>query len=197
MKNSIDITRGYQIRRMLFDHITAVIVAFIVQTVAFWYFLDKPVIKYVVSGIFVLVYAYMIYNASHRLATRDSKSYTPLEPNMKWGVIWGVVIAVTMLAAAGVHTLNYHFFSTPDGLSLNNWGSVIVNVICIVWMAPYMGFIFNDTAGVWLICAAGGIVSIAASAAGYWAGMKNIDILMKLDAMTVEKKDDDDDEDEL
>lgn len=195
MKNSMDITRGYQFRRMVFNHIIAVIVVFVVQTVACWYYLDKEIMKYVVSVIFIVIYAYMVYSGAHKLASMEVKSYTPLKPELKWGVLWGILIAGTMLAAAAVYILNRQLFSTADGQSLNNWGSVLVNIAATIWMAPYMGFLFNSSINVWIIATAGGIVSIAASTLGYYAGMKRFDLLAKLDSMTVEKDDDDDDED--
>lgn len=192
MKNPIDITRGYQFGRMVFNHITAVVTVFIIQMIACWYFFDKAIAKYIVSVIFILVYALMIYNGAHRLASMDMKSYTPLKPESKWGVFWGVLIAATILAAAAVYSLNRQWFGNADGQSLNNWGSVLVNIATMIWMAPYMGFLFDSGSNVWIIAAVGGIVSIAASALGYYAGMTRFDLLAKLNSMTVEKKNNDD-----
>ena len=196
MRNSVDITRGYQFGRMLLNHVMAVIVAFVIQTVACWYYLDKHVIKYIVSIIFVALYAFMIYSGAHRLATFDAKPYTPLKANIKWGVLWGAFIAVTIIAAAAIYWGNRALFTTADGQSLNNWGSVLVNLIMTIWISPYMGFLFSNTSAIWIIAAAASVVSIAASTFGYAAGMKNFDVIAKLDSMTLEKNEDDEDSDD-
>lgn len=195
MRRSVDITRNYQFWRMMLNHMIAVIVAFVIQIAACWYYFDKTIIKYIISIIFIISYSYMIYSGAHKLASMDAKSYTSLKPEMKWGVLWGIAIAVTIFIAITVYFLNYKFFSSGDGESLNNWGSVAVNIMIIIWMSPYMGFLFNNGINVWIIAGAASVIAVVSSTLGYAAGINNFDIWEKLDSLTIEKEDEEDDED--
>ncbi|HIU56277.1 MAG TPA: hypothetical protein IAA61_00525 [Candidatus Ornithomonoglobus merdipullorum] len=190
MRNSVEITRKYQIGNMIVQHLFAAFVSIVFELVACWYFLDKPVARYIVAAVFTVVYAGMLYSRAHKLASFDKKSYTPLQPELKWGFIWGLCISATMAFAIIVFRLNWMLFS--DGTSMNNVFSSFINILFYIWTAPYFGFI-SDTGGVIPVFAMilMVLVPIAASALGYVAGVNDFDILAKLDSMTVEKDTDD------
>ena len=189
MRNSVEITRGYQFMYMLRTHLLAVFVSMAFEAMAFWAFLSKPIARFVVAGIFTIVYAGMIYSAAAKLGKFDTKTYTPLKPEPKFGLLWGLAISATVAVFLCVYMINWKLFSTDGGL--NNIGSVIYNLFFCFWTAPYFGF--YDVSG-------GGIpvfaivlmlaVPVAASFIGYYAGMTRFDIIEKLDSMTFEKDDD-------
>lgn len=189
MRNSVKITRKYQFGSMLLHHIIAVFVAIVFESIACLYFLDKPVARYIVAAVFTVVYGFMIYSHARRLAEFDAKSYTPLQPELKWGVLWGVMIAATVLVWIVIFRLNWIWFSV-DG-AMTNLASIIVNILFYFWTAPYFCLI-SDTgghipvfAGVLMVA-----VPVAASSLGYMAGMKHFDLAAKLYWLTVEKKED-------
>ena len=191
MRNSVEITRGYQFGYMILGHIIAVLIAIVFESIACWYFLDKPVAKYIVAAVFTVVYGLVIYSKASKLAGFDAKTYTPLEPHIKWGVLWGVAISATVLAWCIIFRLNWILFST-DG-KMTEIIPVIVNLIFYVWTSPYFGFMSDS--GAEIPAFAGALmlaVPIAASTLGYLAGMRHFDIIEKLDSLTVEKNDDDD-----
>ncbi len=191
MKNSVDITRGYQIGNMLLRHLIAALVSIVFESVACWYFLDKLVARYVIAGIFTFVYAVFIYNQAYKLASFDKKTYTPLQPNVKWGFLWGVCISAAVALAILVFRMNWIFFS--ENGAMTNVFSMIINILFYIWTAPYFGFI-SDTGGIIPAFAVALMlaVPIAASTLGYVAGIHNFDVIAKLDSMTIEQGDDDD-----
>ncbi len=189
MRNSVEITRKYQFGSMLLQHITAVLISIVFESIACWYFLDKPVARYIVAGIFTFVYAAFIYSRARRLAVFDAKPYTPLQPQLKWGVLWGIAVSAAILIWIIIFRLNWILFAV-DGVMTNVF-SIIINVLFYIWTAPYFGFM-SDTggqiplfAGILML-----VVPIVASTLGYYAGMKNFDIIAKLDSLTVEKRED-------
>ena len=190
MKNSVEITRGYQIGHMILWHLAAAMVCIVFELVACWYFLDQPVARYVIAGIFTVVYAFLIYDRAHKFAAFDAKSYTPLQPELKWGLVWGVCIAGITAAAIVIYRLNWMFFSV-DG-AMTNIFSIIINLMFNLWTAPYFGFI-SDTNGIIPIFAMilMIVVPIISSVLGYFAGMKHFDIIAALDSLTVEKTEED------
>lgn len=189
MRNSVDITRKYQVGYMLLHHFMAVVVCAVIQAVAAWYFLDKTVARYIVGTIFTIIYGFYIYGSARTLSLFDNKNYTPLRPNIKWGVIWGLVITATVAVSIVVYKANWAFFSS-DG-SITNVASVILNLLFYLWNAPYFGF-FPDNGGsinnVLVVVML--LIPVVSSTLGYWAGNKRFDIAEKLNSMTYEKNDD-------
>lgn len=191
MKNSIEITRAYQIRYMILHHLIAVAICGVFEAVAAWYFLDKQIARYVVAGIFAVIYGLLIYSSARKLSLLDNKPYTPLRPHIKWGVIWGLAIAATVAVFTLIYKLNWIMFSQDGGMT--NIFSVILNILYYVWTAPYFGFMpdfgGNIPAYTVVIMFA---VPVIASTLGYWAGIRKFDLLEKLDSLTFEKEEDDD-----
>lgn len=191
MKNSIEITRGYQIGYMILHHLLAALICGVFEAVAAWYFLDKQIARYIVAGVFTVIYGLLVYGSARKLSLLDNKPYTPLRPNIKWGFIWGLSIAATVAVFTLIYKLNWLIFSEGNGVT--NIFAVILNILYYVWTAPYFGFM-PDMGGnipaytIVLMMA----VPIAASALGYWAGIKKFDLLEKLDSLTFEKEENDD-----
>lgn len=191
MKNSIEITRSYQIRYMLLHHLFAVLICGVFEAVAAWYFLDKQIARYVVAGLFSIVYGLLIYGSARKLSLLDNKPYTPLRPNIKWGTVWGLAVAASVAVFTLIYKINWSYF--VDNGAMTNIFSVILNILYYVWTAPYFGFM-PDTGGeipafALVIMVA---VPIIASTLGYWAGIHKFDLLEKLDSMTFEKDENDD-----
>ena len=191
MKNSVEITRSYQIRYMILRHLLAALICGVFEAVAAWYFLDKPIARYIVAGVFAVVYGLLIYGSARKLSLLANKPYTPLRPHITWGFIWGLSIAATVAVFTLIYKLNWTLFS--DGTGVSNIFSVLLNILYYIWTAPYFGFM-PDMGGniplytVILMIA----MPIAASALGYWAGSKKFDLLEKLDSLTFEKEENDD-----
>jgi drug/metabolite transporter (DMT)-like permease len=185
---------------MILRHLIAVLIIIVFEAVAFWYFLDKPIARQVLAGIFTIVYGLILYSYSRKLAALDNKPYTPLKPDIKWGVLWGLAISATVAVMLVLYKFNWHHFSavSEDGTPyITNIAAIIVNLLFYIWTGPYFGFIDNSGGGIAVYAQILMIiVPIAATTVGYVAGVKNFDLVEKLDSMTLEKNEDDDDDEE-
>lgn len=185
MRNSTKITRKYQFGYMLLRHLAAVGVAAILQAIAFWYFLEKPIMRYIVATVFAVIYGMMLYSSARRLSVYDKKPYTPLQPDAKYGLLWGIMISSTILLFIIIYKLNWLLFSV-DGI-INNWVSIVVNALFYLWVSPYFGFMSEGGGGIPIYAVIIMlIIPIAACYLGYIAGNRNFDILQKLQNMTFE-----------
>ena len=190
MRNSVEITRKYQFGYMLLQHLKAVGICIVFQAVACWWFLSNTPGKYIVGAVFGLVYAGMIYSGAKRLSDYDGKSYTPLKHELKWGVYWGIMLALTMLFFVAVHIGLWALWG--DGAGLTNIFASSLNILFFAWTAPFYGFMQQCYGFVPIyLVAVFAIVPVIMSTIGYYAGMIKFDILEKLDALTFEKEDDD------
>lgn len=190
MRNSIEITRKYQFAYMLLRHIIALLVCALFECCIFFWALNMNIMRYVASGIFVLVYGGMLYSNARKLALLDGKPYTPLKPEPKWSWLWGIMISATMLAAIGICYANKAWLISDS--STTTLVSIALNVIVFIWTVPYYGFL--TASGTLMpsvpVAAVMLIVPMLACVIGYRAGMKKFDILEKLDALTFEKEED-------
>lgn len=185
MKNSLEITRKYQFLYMLGRHFTAVLICFVIEAVAFYGFFTKPLARYIVSGIFTVVYGGMLYSGALKLAGFDRKNYTPLKPEIKWGIMWGVMISAIMAVFMIVFKVN-RAVNSIDG---NTVLMVVINIIFYIAVSPFWGFIGGSGEIPGFAAAIMLTVPLAACTAGYLAGMKNFDVINKIDSMTFEKDD--------
>ena len=55
MRDSMKITVPYQFFSVFVMHLAGAVVAFVFQTVAFWYFIEKPVSKEILGVIFTII----------------------------------------------------------------------------------------------------------------------------------------------
>lgn len=197
MRNSLDITRKYQFGYMLLHHLITVLAIIILEAVAFWYLLDKPIGKQILAAAFTVVYGLAIYSYARKLAVWDNKPYTPLKPELKWGLFWGLAISATVGIFLIIYKLNWQFFSAvgESGIPyLTNGWSIAVNILFYVWNGPYFGFVKAEGGSIEIY---GQILMLAvpiiAATLGYKAGIDNFDLMEKLNSLTVEKKSDDED----
>ncbi len=183
MKNSLEITRGYQFGYMILQHIKAVLICVAFEACAFWSFLDGAVSKLIVAAVFTLVYAMMLYSGAKKLSVFDNKPYTPLEPSLKYGFLWGAVIALTMVAFIILFKFNWTCVDNTAVL-------ITINIFCYLWTGPYFGFYgapgeLSVYAMILMI-----VIPMLMTTLGYYAGIKKFDILEKLDSLTFEKDED-------
>ncbi len=180
MKNSVEITRKYQFGYMILAHIKAILICGVFEAVAFYQFvLGYDVTSQIFAGIFTVVYGFTIYSYARKLSLFDNKSYTPLKPSVKYGFLWGALIALSV-------ALFIVLYLTTFGKGIFG---VVMTIISYIWLAPYCGFINIGSISVWYILIML-IVPILASTLGYIAGNKKFDIVEKIDSLTFEKDDD-------
>lgn len=190
MRNSVEITRKYQFGYMLLQHLKAAGVCIVFQAVACWKFLGLTPGKYIIGAIFGLVYAGMIYSGAKKLSDFDGKPYTPLKQQLKWGILWGVMLAAAMLLFAVIYIAMWNLWGNGD--TFTNVFASTLNLMFFAWTAPFYGFT-QDCRGfvpIYLV-AVFAFLPIIMSTLGYYAGIKKFDILEKLDALTFEKDEDD------
>ena len=191
MRDSMKITVPYQFWHFLLVHLCAAGVAFVFQSVAFWYFLDKPIWKEVLSIVFILVYFGMMYTCAKKYAVQDCKSYTPLKPSMIKAFLLGCFVSVWTLAVYLIFKASWAVFAV-DG-AVTNLVGLVINFVFMYWTFPFYG-IMNISAETitWyseiLIFA----VPVLAAVLGYFAGCKNINIVESIDKFAYEKESDDD-----
>lgn len=190
MRDSMKITVPYQIWITILTHIEAAGIAFVFQTVAFWYFIGKGVFKPILGIIFTLIYAGFIYHVVRKLAIRDYKSYTPLKPSVFKGVMLGVILSL-ITALLFVSWKLVWMYSSTDG-SLNGAFATIINLVFTYWTFPFFGIMgtYGDK-----ITIVGQIVMFAvpiiASTAGYLSAKYNIDLADMFQRSVYEKPEDD------
>lgn len=184
MKNSLEITRKYQFGYMFLAHLKAMVVCITFQAVACWGFFDNTVARYIIAGVFALVYGMMLYSYARKLSGFDNKQYTPLQPNIKWGFLWGLSITVVTVLMMIIHKVNWDF---------NNVSAVsriIINILTFAWLSPYFGFYdIQSNLPIWAAIIMV-VIPMLATTLGYFAGNKNFNLLEKIDSLTFEKEED-------
>lgn len=189
MKNSVDITRGYQTFYMLRRAIFAVFVCIIVQVVVFINFFDEKVLRTIIGCVMVLVYAAVLYTGAATLGKFDAKPYTPLKIQKWRPLVWGGIITVINIAFLIMYKINWAVM--PQGEDLPTLISVIINGAFYIWNSPFIGFIYGNTNGfisnitILLMVA----VPPIACFLGYFAGSKNLFILAKVNDFMFENND--------
>lgn len=187
MRDSMKITVKYQFASIILMQLAAAGVSFVFGTVAFWYFLTKPVWKEILSAVFIAVYFGMLYIRAKRFAVLDNKPYTPLKPNKIKGLLFGMAAAAVTLALFALFKLVWTFYSSDGGVV----GIIptAVNVIFYFWSFPFNG-IMNLSEGTvtWYSVALMLAVPVAACALGYIAGCRKIEIIEKLEEFMYEKE---------
>lgn len=188
MKDKSKITVGYQYRHMLLNHLAAVFIAAVLQLLAFSFMFEKTLMKIIAGIVFSLVYFSMMYSASGNAAAHDNKSYTPLKPDYRKGVLFGVMIACITLILFICYKLVWANFSS-DGV-LQSWHAIALNAVFLFWNFPFFGFL-GDAGGEvpWYGLTIMLITPIAATTLGYIASCKKFYISDKLLSFVYVKKD--------
>lgn len=181
------ITVKYQFVTMLLMHLAAAGVAFVFGTVAFWYFLTKPVWKELLSAVFIAVYFGMLYIRAKRFALLDNKPYTPLRPSKLKGLLMGLAVSAATAVMILLFKLVWTFFSADGGVV-----GVIptaVNVIFYFWSFPFNGIMnLSEGAFTWYSAVLMLAVPAAACALGYIAGCRKLELVEKLEDFMYEKE---------
>lgn len=186
MRDSLKITVPYQIWMTVLTHIEAAGIAFVFQTVAFWYFIGRNGFKEILGIVFTIIYAGFIYHIVRKLALKDYKSYTPLNPSVFKGVMLGVTLS---LITAVLHVIWCILWAkcSANG-SLVGLPAIIYNMFFTFWTFPFYGIMGASEGHITIF---GQIlmygVPIAAAAAGYLSVKYNIDLLDKLQRAAYEK----------
>ena len=176
MRETTKMTVPYQFGYILMGHIVSSGVVMILTLIAFLWALEKPVLKEILGSIFVLSYALAIYGRAAEMAKRDNKPYSRLKPDMKKGVLFGVMISVTTFIVVLAVKFVWATYSTGNGL--NNIGSILVNVFYCFWTAPYYGIMGLSKGMVtWYSYVLFAVVPILSTTLGYLAGCKGFEIL--------------------
>lgn len=187
MKDSMKMTVGYQFAYILLMQLAASGVTLVFGLVAFWYFLNMRIVKEIVSIAFMGVNFAMLYIASKNMAKRDGKSYTPLKQNKIKGALFGAAVSAVTLVLMLIFLYVWSHYSDETGIK--GVVPMVVNIVFYCWSFPYNGIMglfhgqFTVYSGIIML-----ILPIAATAAGYIAGCKNIELAEKLDRFIYEKE---------
>ena len=187
-KDTTKLTVGYQYRHMLIDHIIAVVVSMFIQLIAFGFMLEKNVLREIAGIKFTLLYFLMMYSTAGGFAKHDNKTYTQLQPDKKKGFFLGLMIAaITFVLFMGYKFVWANF--SADG-ALQNWWSIVINVLFMVWTFPYFG-LMNSVSGsiTWYSTVTMFTVPVLASSLGYIAVCNKFDLLDKVVSFIYVKKD--------
>lgn len=188
MREGIKMTARYEILYMLFVQLLATAISFVFITVAFWWFVDKPVWKEILSFVFILVNGGFIYTYAHRFAVQDNKPYTPMKSSMLKGVMMGLVISAVNILLFLLFTLVWALWG--EGSHLTNWFAISINTLFSLWTFPYMGIMGMSCGNItWYSVIILALMPPAASSLGYYAGSKKFFLLEAIDKFSYEKND--------
>lgn len=176
-----------QFADILKGHLTAVLAEALLQLFVLGFLFVMDGVRIAGGVVFTVIYGALIYNNAKKAAINDKKSYSPLKPNLKKAVIFGVVIAGISVLLFAVHKGLWLWFG--NGGELMNLPAKIINMIFVGWLIPYYGFMGTGAGVVTPIVAVLMIiVPIVFSVMGYFAGLKGINIFNRLTASIYEKK---------
>ncbi|MDD6485166.1 MAG: hypothetical protein PUF72_11470 [Clostridiales bacterium] len=187
MRETTKMTVPYQFMNIFFAHLAAVGIIMILTLMAFLWVLEKSVIKEIMSVILIICYGLALYSRAAELSRRDNKPYSRLKPDMKKGVMFGVVIAATNFVMILLMKLGWVIWGTPEGMG-SVWG-VVMNAVFWFWTSPYSG-IMGLSRGMmtWYSYVLLAAVPTAATTLGYWAGCKGFELTSVLLKFQYEKK---------
>ena len=187
MRNTTEITRGYQFWYMLRRELIGLCICAFIEFVLFTGAYSNDIFRNISGVLFAIINFFIIFDSAAGLSKLDMKSYTPLKYDVKWSVLWGLMIGFISLLWILIFKLNWHFGVT-DGV-LSNPISIVLNILFFIWNAPYMAFMLmvpkTVPAGVVLVSF---ILPVIASFTGYISGKKDFTISDKLRNLMFEKK---------
>ncbi len=168
-------------------HLEGSVIAFLFGTLVFWWFVEAPVWKYIFSVVFGAVNFLCIYNAAHKTAVYDTRSYSQFKPDMRKSLLLTASIWAATLLLWGLYWVTWRFASI-DGY-IFSLSSSINNMLFYMWTFPYVAIVKMSMGG---FSAVGMVIVFAvplvASVAGYYTGMRRIDLTDKLISGIYEKK---------
>ena len=178
MRNSMKITRGYQIfsifKRMLLGSFVCAIIQLVTVIGAY----ENNILRNIAGVIFVLVYFGMLLSEASVLGKFDNKPYTPLSYSYKWPLLWGGLLALVNIIAILIFKLNWAF-GDPNP---------IINIIFFVFQSPYFAFLIMKT-GYYpfvMVCVST-LLPVVACIVGYIMGKNEFLISNKIHSFMFEK----------
>ena len=171
---------------MLLTNLKAVAIAFVFFAGAFYGFIGRPIIKEILSLVFITVYFGIVYSRSHKFATRDKKDYTKTKPSLLKGVLFGVVISLTYAAFLIIYALIWKF-AGENGV-LNSVPAWIYSLVFWFYTIPYSGIMgLAHGKMMWYSQALMLIVPVLATTLGYFAGLNGFNLMDKMAGAIYEK----------
>lgn len=188
MRESIKITRKYQFGYMLLQHVTTVFFILLIELLIFGPLFAMNIAKNIMAIIMIFCYSASMYTSSNTLASKDMKPYTPLNTNIKFGLMWGLVISATIALAYTLYRINWAVF-TIDG-PMTGVAPVLYNIFYMFWTSPYYG-LWPSEGGIvpYYVVVIMLIVPPVMTTLGYYTAMKKIYLTDKLIAFMHEKND--------
>lgn len=189
MRNSVDITRGYQIMYMLGRTLFASFLCILIEILVLINFLDVEVLRTIAGIGMIIVYGIILYVGASNLGKFDAKPYTPLKPQMIRPVIWGGVIALVSVALFVIYKMNWGTLLQGDGLP--SVLSLVINGVFYFWNAPYLAFFIGNSDGyispviISVMLAYPFVICFL----GYLAGSKGFSVIDKFTGFMFEKPD--------
>lgn len=191
MKNQQNITRKYQIGYMLGRHGISILLCLTIQVIGIMRIYQFDFMRIIFAILFAFLHFYILCNGAKTLANGDLQSYNVLDYNIKWSVLWGVLISLISLLFVILYNLNWKFFS--NGVVMNNSMSIVGNILFYVLESPYMAFMYglDDPSRIPVyLTAIIGILPVAATVCGYYLGRNEYDIIEKFRKIMFEKSED-------
>ncbi len=141
-------------------------------------------LKYIFSGVFILIYALALYSKSGEAAAHDKKEYTP-EKAYAWK---GLLLPCGIFAVWVVLFALYSFSWKYDIVGYSS--GFINNLLFAVWNFIYSGFLdMNNGSFNWYAVVIAAVVPVAACGIGYYAGFRRFDLSEKVAKIVYEQKD--------
>lgn len=140
-----------------------------------------------------LGYFLSIYSAASTFLTDDKRTVSPLTPKALKGFFLPAFLIIANLIAILLYKLAWAYGS--DGESMTQAWSLILNIISLLWVAPYQPFLgmahgHIELHGYLIIF----VLPIIASGLGYFAAFKGFDLSAKVHSIAYEKNNNDKEE---
>ena len=186
MRESTRWTTKYQFVNILLTNLKAVAIAFVFFAGAFYGFIGKPIVKEILSVVFITMYFGIIYSRAHRFASLDKKDYTQTTPSLLKGVLLGVVIALTYVIFLAIYALIWKNIG-QDG-TINSVPAWIYSLVFWFYTIPYSGIMgLAHGKMMWYSQVLMLLIPILATTFGYLAGLKGFNLMDKMADAIYEK----------
>ncbi len=179
MRNTTEFTRGYQIWYIIRRELIGVCICAFVQFLLFVSSYSSDIFRNISGVLFSIVHFWIIYDGAATLGKLDRKTYTPLGFEIKWAVVWGVLISLMSLVFISIYKLNWHF---------GNPVSVFINIVFFILESPYYAFLISSPKTVpFFVIIISVVIPVVASVTGYVSSKNNSFISDKLRSLMFEK----------
>ena len=187
MNKLSEYSRKNQIFYMLRHELKTVILCALVQILFCLGAYSNNIIRIIAGTVFIIAHFSAIYSNAAELGKYDNKSYSKLNFDIKWSVLWGLIISIISVISMVIFKLNWAY-NAVDGIMSGPFG-VILTLLFYIWQSPYLAFIINTPNYLpAVIIAISIILPIAASVCGYIAGKNEFVITNKLHNLMFDKK---------